>query len=68
MRWLDASRALLSGVGETYRGVVAERTNEVMKVLTVFSAILLPLALITGIWGMNFFDLPWAESRWGFYW
>ena len=65
--WLDASRALLSGVGETYRGVVVERTNEAMKVLTVFSAILLPMALITGIWGMNFFNLPLAESRLGFY-
>ncbi|MDP9494277.1 MAG: magnesium transporter CorA family protein [Actinomycetota bacterium] len=66
VRWLDASRALLSGVGETYRGVVAERTNEVMKILTVFSAILLPLALVTGIWGMNFFNLPWADEPWGF--
>jgi magnesium transporter len=66
VRWLDASRALLSGVGETYRGVVAERTNEVMKILTVFSAILLPLALVSGIWGMNFFNLPWAGQPWGF--
>jgi magnesium transporter len=66
VRWLDASRALLSGVGETYRGVVAERTNEVMKILTVFSAILLPLALLSGIWGMNFFNLPWADQTWGF--
>jgi magnesium transporter len=66
VRWLDASRALLSGVGETYRGAVAERTNEVMKILTVFSAILLPLALISGIWGMNFLNLPWARETWGF--
>lgn len=65
-RWLDASRALLSGVGETYRGVVAERTNEVMKILTVLSAILLPLALVSGIWGMNFLNLPLADRRWGF--
>lgn len=65
-RWLDASRALLSGVGETYRGVVAERANEVMKILTVFAAIMLPLALISGIWGMNFYNLPWADWRWGF--
>jgi hypothetical protein len=37
-----------------------------MKILTVFSAILLPLALISGIWGMNFPNLPWARETWGF--
>ena len=39
---------------DTYRGAAAERMNEVMKVLTVFSAIFLPLTLIAGIYGMNF--------------
>lgn len=62
----DASRALLASVLETYRGAVAERTNEIMKVLTVFSAILLPLALIAGLWGMNFNELPGEAWRWGF--
>jgi magnesium transporter len=63
---LDAARALLGGVMETYRGAVAERTNEVMKVLTVFSAVLLPLGLIAGLWGMNFADVPGSGWRWGF--
>lgn len=63
---LDAARALLAGVMETYRGAVAERTNEVMKVLTVFSAVLLPLGLIAGLWGMNFADVPGTGWRWGF--
>jgi magnesium transporter len=62
----DSARALLASVVDTYRGVVELRTNEVMKVLTVFSAILLPLALIAGIWGMNFGDIPGYELRWGF--
>ena len=63
---LDAARALLGVVLDTYRGAVAERTNEVMKVLTVFSVIMLPLTLIAGIWGMNFADLPGSDARWGF--
>ncbi len=63
---LDAARSLLAGVVETYRGAIAERTNEVMKVLTVFSAILLPLSLIAGIYGMNFIMIPGADLRWGF--
>jgi magnesium transporter len=64
---LDAARALLGVVLDTYRGAVAERTNEVMKVLTVFSAILLPLTLIAGLWGMNFAEIPGSEQRWGFF-
>ncbi len=63
----DAARALLGSVLDTYRGAVAERTNEVMKVLTVFSAILLPLTLIAGLWGMNFDQIPGSQQSWGFY-
>ncbi len=62
---LDAARSLLGSVVEIYRGAVAERANEVMKVLTVFSAILLPLSLLAGIWGMNFVNLPGANRTWG---
>lgn len=63
---LDVTRGLLSSAMETYRGAVAERTNETMKVLTVFSAILLPLALLSGIWGMNFSSIPLADQPHGF--
>jgi magnesium transporter len=55
---LDMARALLASVLETYRSTVAERTNEVMKVLTVFAAIILPLSLVAGIYGMNFTNMP----------
>ncbi|MBU1193122.1 MAG: magnesium transporter CorA family protein [Gammaproteobacteria bacterium] len=37
---------------------VAHRTNEIMRVLTVLSAIFLPLSLIAGIFGMNFDNMP----------
>jgi len=63
---LDSARALLGSVLETYRGAIAERTNEVMKILTVYSAILLPLTLIAGLWGMNFEHIPASAWRWGF--
>ncbi len=59
---LDAARAMLTAVLETYRSTVAERMNEVMKVLTVYTAVLLPLTLIAGIYGMNFSNMP--ELRW----
>lgn len=58
---LDSARALIGSIQETHRGAIAARTNEVMKVLTVFSAIMLPLTLLAGIWGMNV-DLPFDDS------
>jgi len=64
---LDNARMLLGNVLETYRGTVAERANEVMKVLTVFSAIVLPLSLVAGIYGMNFGHMPELAWRWGYF-
>ncbi|MDQ4098502.1 MAG: magnesium transporter CorA family protein, partial [Actinomycetota bacterium] len=63
---LDAARMMLASVADTYRAAVAERTNEVMKVLTVFSAILLPLTVIVGIYGMNFERMPELTRPWGY--
>jgi magnesium transporter len=42
----------------------AQKTNEVMKVLTIFSAYFLPLTFIVGVYGMNFELMP--ELRWKF--
>lgn len=64
---LDGARALLSAVLDTYRNTIAERTNQTIKVLTVFSVILLPLSLMAGIYGMNFVDMPLLDEPWGFW-
>lgn len=64
---LEAARALLGSVLETHRGAVADQTNEIVRILTVFSAILLPLSLIAGIFGMNFIEIPLAEDPLGFW-
>jgi magnesium transporter len=63
---LDAARMMLASVADTYRAAVAERTNDVMKVLTVFSATLLPLTVIAGIYGMNFEHMPELGKRWSY--
>lgn len=64
---IDSARTLLGGVLDTYRGAVAEKANEVMKVLTVFAAIVLPLSLMAGIYGMNFSHMPELAWRWGYF-
>ncbi len=64
---IETSRALLGAVMETHRASVAERTNEVMKVLTVFAAIVLPMTLMAGIYGMNFDHMPELSWRWAYF-
>ena len=44
----------------------ARRTNEVMRVLTIFSVFFMPLTFIAGIYGMNFKFMPELGSRWGY--
>ena len=45
----------------------AHKTNEVMTLLTMMSVIFMPLTLITGLFGMNFSNMPWIQSPWGFW-
>ncbi len=52
----ESLRDLLTGSLDIYLSVVNNRMNQVMKVLTVVSTILLPLTFITGFFGMNFFE------------
>jgi len=63
---IDVQREQLSSVRDTYLSVISQRTNEVMKMLTVISAILLPMTVITGIYGMNFKHMPEIQSSWGY--
>ncbi|HVE38842.1 MAG TPA: magnesium/cobalt transporter CorA [Planctomycetota bacterium] len=63
---LESFRDVLSSSLEVYLTVVANRTNEVMKVLTVFSIILMTASFLAGLYGMNV-HLPGQESKASFY-
>ena len=51
----------------TYISSISNKQNEVMKILSIVAAIFLPLSLITGIFGMNFTNMPELELSWGYY-
>ncbi len=55
---IDAARTALTETLDAYRGAEAKQATEVSKVLTIYAAILLPLSLIVGYFGMNFQNLP----------
>jgi magnesium transporter len=49
-----------------YISLSSQRTNEVMRTLTVFTAFFLPLTFIVGVYGMNFKYMPELEAHWGY--
>lgn len=63
---VDSYRDLITGMLEIYLSSVSNRLNEIMKVLTVFSTIFIPLTFITGIYGMNFQDMPELKWAWSY--
>lgn len=58
----DQLEESVTGLLNIYLSLSAQRTNEVMRVLTIFSAFFLPLTFIAGIYGMNFDWMP--ELKW----
>lgn len=65
---VETQRDLLNNTLDIYLSSVANRTNEVMKVLTVLGTIALPALCISGIYGMNLKGLPFQESAYGAEW
>lgn len=62
---VETLRDLLNNTFDVYLSSVANRTNQVMKVLTVLSTIALPALVLSGIYGMNLKGLPFLESDHG---
>ena len=60
-------RDLMSSLMDTYLSVISNKTNDVMKTLTIFSAIMLPLTVIAGVYGMNFDNMPELHTRYGYF-
>ena len=53
---IDNLRDLVTGALDTYLSVVNNRMNDIMKTLTIFATLFMPLTFVTGFFGMNFFQ------------
>lgn len=60
---VEHARDALKDVLAAYHSAAANRTSEIVKRLTLFSAIFLPLTFITGFFGMNFSHLPFGDDN-----
>jgi magnesium transporter len=50
---LDNYKEVVDGLESTNESVISHRQNDVLRLLTIFSVIMLPLTVITGVFGMN---------------
>ncbi len=57
---------LIEGLSTTFDSMQTNKTNEIMKILTLISSIVLPLTFLTGIYGMNVL-LPMADNNLAFW-
>lgn len=63
---IDTIRELLVSLLDLYLSNVSKRTNEIMKVLTIFASLFMPLTFIAGVYGMNFDVMPELRWPWGY--
>jgi magnesium transporter len=63
---LDNYKEVVESLETTNESVIVHKQNDILRVLTIFSVILLPLTLLTGIFGMNFRHIPFSTDHDGF--
>lgn len=63
---IETYRDICSGMLDTYLSSISNKTNDIMKVLTIFSTIFIPLTFIAGVYGMNFRYLPELNWKYGY--
>jgi len=64
---IDSYRELLASLADVHLSTISNRMNSVMKTLTIFSAIFMPLTFIVGVYGMNFDYMPELKIHDGYF-
>jgi magnesium transporter len=63
----DSYRQLVDSAMSSYRAAQDDELNDMLRVLTLVSALLLPISVIAGIYGTNFANIPELDLRWGYF-
>ncbi|MBN1870657.1 MAG: magnesium/cobalt transporter CorA [Candidatus Omnitrophica bacterium] len=64
---IESFRDMLSGLHDIYLSSISNKMNEIMRILTVFAVIFIPLTFIAGVYGMNFEFMPELKWRYGYF-
>jgi len=63
---VESCRETASGLHDLYMSAVSNRTNEVMKVLTIMASFFIPVTFVAGVYGMNFEEMPALHWKYGY--
>ncbi|HMV45949.1 MAG TPA: magnesium transporter CorA family protein, partial [Leptospiraceae bacterium] len=63
----ETVKEMISSALEVHLTISTRKSNNIMKILTIMTAIMLPMSLIAGLYGMNFKYMPFLEMEIGFY-
>lgn len=63
---IESSREMVTDLMQTHLAAASNKLNEIMKVLTIISTVILPMTLVAGVYGMNFETLPELHWRYGY--
>lgn len=64
---VETYRDMIAGLLELYISTLSNKTNDVMKVLTIIATIFIPLTFIVGVYGMNFEHMPELHWPWAYF-
>lgn len=64
---VDSYREILSDQLNIFNTTIAHRLNDILKFLTIFSVIFIPITFIAGIYGTNFDNIPELHYRYGYF-
>lgn len=64
---VETHSEMIAGMLEIYLSSVSNRLNDIMKFLTIFATIFIPLTFVTGIYGMNFRYMPELDWKYGYF-
>ena len=64
---VDSLRDILSGLQDLYISEISLRMNKIMQILTIVTAIFVPLSFLTGLYGMNFENMPELKYQYGYF-
>jgi magnesium transporter len=67
MDTVESYRDMISGMLDIYLSSISNKMNEVMKVLTIFASIFIPLTFVAGVYGMNFENMPELTWHWAYF-
>jgi len=64
---IEVLRDMTSGLLDLYMNTTSNKMNEIMKVLTILTSIFIPLTFISGVYGMNFVNMPELQFKYGYF-